>query len=374
MDFYNEHDRNAAAWLRELQAAGAIPGGPVDERSIADLGGSDIAGRSAHFFAGVGGWPLALRLAGWPADLPVWTGSCPCQPFAISGKKLAEKDPRHLWPEFRRLISLGRPPVVFGEQVASSHGREWLGRVRIDLEGMGYSFGAADLCAPGVGAPHLRQRLFWVADADGRESGDREEQRGGEHGQQQADRGDHAGEWRPVVHSCECDDDGNCPVCGIDFAECDCPGPTQDGYEYEDRPDGLFARWVGDPHMPRRGEHSGAGPIRAEQSPPELRGHSGPGIGSPWSESAAILCRDGKLRRIPAGPQPVFFPLADGIPANLGDYGYQGHGEIAAAALYPIAKKMKGRPALLRGAGNAIVPQLAALFVRAFMMAKGIGC
>ena len=49
-------------------------------------------------------------------------------------------------------------------------------------------------------------------------------------------------EWKTVVHSCECDEDGNCPNCEIDFAECDCPGPTQDGYEYEERPEGMFAR------------------------------------------------------------------------------------------------------------------------------------
>jgi hypothetical protein len=56
------------------------------------------------------------------------------------------------------------------------------------------------------------------------------------------------GGWKLVVHSCECDEDGNCPVCGIDFGECECPGPTQDGMEYEQDKEGyLWARPERDP-------------------------------------------------------------------------------------------------------------------------------
>lgn len=40
-------------------------------------------------------------------------------------------------------------------------------------------------------------------------------------------------EWKRVVFSAECDEDGNCPVCGEDFGECGCPGPTMDDYEYK---------------------------------------------------------------------------------------------------------------------------------------------
>jgi DNA (cytosine-5)-methyltransferase 1 len=77
--YYNELDPFAAAWLRNLIAAGLIPQGEVDERSIEDVTPNDLAGfRQCHFFAGIGGWPLALRLAGWPDERPVWTGSCPC--------------------------------------------------------------------------------------------------------------------------------------------------------------------------------------------------------------------------------------------------------------------------------------------------------
>ena len=164
MNYYNEYDPKAAAWLRELIRAGEIPAGDVDERSIAEISPHELTRYTQHhFFAGIGGWPLALRLAGWPDDRPVRTGSCPCQPFSAAGKQLGTADSRHLWPVFRDLITFGEPATAFGEQVASALGREWLAGVRADLEGVGYAVGAADLCAASAGAPHIRQRLFWVA-------------------------------------------------------------------------------------------------------------------------------------------------------------------------------------------------------------------
>ena len=166
--YYNEWEPYTAQWLRNLIAAGLIPAGDVDERSIADVDPTDLDGfTQCHFFAGIGGWPYALRLAGWPDDRPVWTASLPCQPFSVAGKAHGMGDERHLWPAFRGLVEVGRPPVCFGEQVASADGRAWLAGVRADLEGLGYVIGAADLCAAGVGAPHIRQRLYWVAFANG---------------------------------------------------------------------------------------------------------------------------------------------------------------------------------------------------------------
>jgi hypothetical protein len=48
--------------------------------------------------------------------------------------------------------------------------------------------------------------------------------------------------WRRVVFAADCDEDGTCPVCGIDFAECDCPGPIMEDYEYRERNGVLWAR------------------------------------------------------------------------------------------------------------------------------------
>lgn len=162
--YYNENDPFAAQWLRNLIAAGLIAPGDVDERSIVDVKPDDLIGYSqAHFFAGIGGWSYALRLAGWPDDRPVWTGSCPCQPFSVAGKQKGFDDERHLWPVWKNLIAECRPATVFGEQVASAS--QWLGLVRSDLEAMEYAVGAMPIQAASAGADHLRDRFWFVAHA-----------------------------------------------------------------------------------------------------------------------------------------------------------------------------------------------------------------
>lgn len=163
--YYNEIDKKTAAWLRKLIDSGLIAKGEVDERSITEVTGSDLKGFSqCHFFAGIGGWSYALRLAGIPDDQPIWTGSCPCQPFSQAGKHNGKSDERHLWPEFYRLIKQCRPDTVFGEQVESAIKYGWLDDLQADLERESYSVGAAVLGAHSVNAPHKRQRLYWVAD------------------------------------------------------------------------------------------------------------------------------------------------------------------------------------------------------------------
>jgi DNA (cytosine-5)-methyltransferase 1 len=165
LNYYNENDPKAAQWLRELIYAGHIPAGDVDERSILDVKPYELTRYTQqHFFAGIGGWSLALKLAGWPKDKPVRTGSCPCQPFSIgSTKRIGKKDTRHLWPIFRDLITFGDPTVTFGEQVAEKDGIAWMDEVQKDLEGRGYAVGTAILPACAYGANHQRKRQFWVA-------------------------------------------------------------------------------------------------------------------------------------------------------------------------------------------------------------------
>ncbi|MBY3333766.1 DNA cytosine methyltransferase [Rhizobium laguerreae] len=164
--YYNEIDPYAAQWLRNLIAAGHIAPGDVDERSIIDVQPDDLKGYTqCHFFAGIGGWSYAARLAGWPDERELWTGSCPCQPFSVAGKGEGQKDERHLWPEYFRLIRARAPTVVMGEQVAAAVGKDWLDGVFVDLESIGYACGAAVVPACAVDAPHRRDRLWFVADA-----------------------------------------------------------------------------------------------------------------------------------------------------------------------------------------------------------------
>jgi site-specific DNA-cytosine methylase len=172
--YYNEIDPYASQWLRNLIDAGHIAPGVVDERSIEDVRPSDLAGfTQCHFFAGVGVWSLALRRAGWADDVPVWTGSCPCQPFSAAGAGAGFADPRHLWPTFAWLIKQCKPAVIFGEQVASKAVEPWVDLVHADMEALEYAFGAVPFPSAGIGAPHIRDRLYWVAKSEhcGRQAG-----------------------------------------------------------------------------------------------------------------------------------------------------------------------------------------------------------
>jgi len=168
--YYNEHDPYAAEWLRRLVAAGLIPAGDVDERDIRDVRRGDLVGHAqCHFFAGIAGWALALRLAGWPDDQPVWTASVPCQPYSIAsvahGGAQGDRDSRDLWPIFFSLARECRPPVLFGEQVPGAIGWGWWDRAALDLEGESYAAAALILRADAFGARHERRRIYWMADA-----------------------------------------------------------------------------------------------------------------------------------------------------------------------------------------------------------------
>ena len=309
--YYNENDPKAAAWLRELIKAGLIAGGDVDDRSITEVQPNDLDGYTqCHFFAGIGGWSLALRLAGWADVTPVWTMSFPCQPFSSAGKQRGEADDRHLFPVGKELIEACNPATVFGEQVASPLGRRWLSGVRVEMETLGYGFGAADLCAASVGAPHIRQRLWWVADSNCQRFPGRTQQNVVETAGEQAPR--------------------RTDTCGRGTH-----GGLADA-EYRRHGTGSY-------NTPRRRESFGGGGmgdatsiderwLRRFESAGECE-NRGP---SPWRDYGVIPCADGKARRI----KPGLEPLVDGLPGRVG---------------------------LLRGYGNAIVPQVAAVFIEAVM-------
>ena len=278
--YYNEIDPKAAAWLRELIKHKHIADGDVDERSISDVTPADLGSYTqCHFFAGIGGWSLALRLAGWPDDRPVWTGSCPCQPFSAAGRRGGVSDERHLWPHWHHLIHQCRPATVFGEQVASRDGLGWLDLVSADMEATGYALAAADLCAAGLGAPHIRQRLWFVglADADGA---------GRDESMQQVSR-------------------GSAERIGSD---------------------GIY-NWMGNANHQRPQEHGGLGDLHLRQPNGQDQGRqhidasvdvrqSRPAsqTNGHWADADWLFCRDGQWRPVEPGTQP----LAHGLPARVG--------------------------------------------------------
>lgn len=161
---YIEIDPFCAETLRCLISEGLIAPGVVMEKSIEDVKPSDLLQYTqVHAFAGIGIWSLALRNAGWDDDQPVWTASCPCQPFSAAGKGGGFDDERHLWPSFHWLVSQCNPGKLLGEQVRNA---QWLDLAQADLEGLGYAFGCTPMAACGFGAPFVGDRAYWVATTD----------------------------------------------------------------------------------------------------------------------------------------------------------------------------------------------------------------
>lgn len=164
VSYYNDIEPSAILWLEQAIREGYIPEGDIDSRPIQEIHPDDLKGYDHHhFFAGIGGWALALREAGWPDNKPVWTGSCPCQPFSTAGRQKGQADERHLWPVWGKLIREYGPATIFGEQVANAITKGWLDEVYDDLESEGYACASAVLPACSIGAPHRRDRLWFVA-------------------------------------------------------------------------------------------------------------------------------------------------------------------------------------------------------------------
>ena len=391
--YYNEIDPYAAEWLRSLIRSGHIADGIVDERSISDVRPDELQEfTQCHFFAGIGVWSYALRAAGWEDDRPVWTGSCPCQPFSGAGNRKGVADKRHLWPHWFHLIEQCRPSTVFGEQVASKDGLGWIDLVQADMEGADYAIGSFDLCSAGFGAPHIRQRLWFVADTDdtrrqGWVSGRSDTERQDQHGHvgrdsatdrvayaesQQSSSDDNGGEPRQVSQSEQVKSGG---------------GRSGIGRVDDTIGNGRNARGIGD-HGRNVGKQSdpvvedgrvgnaqhdgqstsskqggddqdasddakeqivsvqseGASVTRDDRS-----GDGGEGGGATethahetngfWSDADWLLCRDGKWRPV----RPQSFPLVDGATARVGRLRAYGNAITAQVAQGLIESYMEVR-------------------------------
>ena len=291
--YYNEHDAFNVQWLKHLMAAGQIASGEIDGRDIQQVRVEDLRGfTQCHFFAGIGVWSYALRCAGWEDSREIWTGSCPCQPFSVSGKRAGASDERHLWPEFFRLIRESRPVTIFGEQVASDDGLAWLDLVSSDMEGQAYTVGAVDTPVCGFGAPHRRQRLYWVADSEHSErrpiNVNRADGRDGEN----AGRAEAYG----ITGACSKvrnNDVGNSRRAGLSQREC-------------------------------------LGRIQRDEmeSPAWETTERGSLTNGFWSSAEWIYCRDNKFRPVEAGT----FPLAHGIANRVGKLRGYGNALVAPQA------------------------------------------
>lgn len=409
--YYNDFEPTAAAWLRELIRNKLIPDGYVDERSITEVTPSDLEGfTQCHFFAGIGGWPLALRMAGVPESTRLWTGSPPCQPFSVAGESLGFDDPRHLAPAFLRLIRECRPERLYGEQVGAAIGKHWLDFVFLNLEEKGYACGASVLPACSVGAPHKRERIFFGADLLVHADDERIPTAG--YGTRAADAirsgqafgivaHAHGSQHKERLSGCRQGDRPEGSGSSVELTGLRLSDELADSDDYRQQPSGgrgcrsgssrqgNNTRWSGeacwmadsDDKGPQRrsgvSECSyeqliGAGSLEdvVEQPGSERRewreasapgnqhdgstsigseSEYGPGVSSAyrlpehatgpyhgfWDGADWLGCRDGKFRPVESGTQP----LAHGIPARVGR---------------------------LRGYGNAIVPQAAAEFIKAF--------
>lgn len=348
--------------------------------------------RSFHLFAGAGGGILADLLLGhevigaceiekYPRDVllarqqdgilpsfPIWDDVCtldgnpwrgtvdilcggfPCQDISAAGKGAGISGERSgLWKEYARLIGEMRPQFVFAENSPMLRTRG-LGVVLEDLAALGYNARWGVLGARDVGAPHKRDRMWVLAysSSEGQEWG--EQQGALREGSSEGQSWTHGStsecsgssrfmEWKRVSFAADCEgydeETGElgdiCSVCGGEYAECDCPGPTQDGYEYAEIDGELYARpdgfWHTDPADLAYAQH----------------------LGQEWSEPASRQ-------------RETLFEMRSVSEGGAGEDGTRGEADRSIEPIVGrVAHGVADRVHRLKAIGNGQVPQCAAL-------------
>lgn len=327
--YYNEFNPEAAAWLRELIKRKLIADGEVDERSIIDVQADDVRGfTQCHWFAGIGGWSYALRLAGIPDDYPIFSASLPCQPFSAAGKQLGKDDERHLLPHFLELVKQCKPRRIMGEQVEGAIKHGWLDDLQAEMDAQGYAVRNAVLGAHSVQSYHIRQRLYWVAQS--RLSDTSATRLQGHGGFEQV--GVSQGRKGTQRHDSE-------------------SGSRMEYTRLHELRGRDSLRDSASETRTAQGGMQSAKNERVGQVADTTNASASNGI---WSNPRWIYCKDGKYRAI----EPSIKPLVNGLPKGVVRSG--DNGEAIDANNTQEARTMR-----LKGFGNAIVPQVAAMFIRA---------
>lgn len=394
--FWNDNDPGAVAWLRQLAHLFPVRANVCD-KSILDITAQDMDGYAQHhFFCGIAGWPVALDMAGLGRMEGVMTGSAPCQPFSIAGTQRGNLDERHLAPVWLAIIKATKPRILFGEQVDAAIRHGWLDDLFDALEECGYACGAAVLPACSVGAPHIRKRIIFGAVRIDRIAEVADEWRG-LRAQRLADADDQ--QRQPVS------DEQSPRVFGAVARAPECRNRSGEyrasmgGLAYAARSGRGQARCDASRHReayegPPGNRHGNGGADDVQRRVVGTSRASAPHGG--WHDTDWLFCRDGKWRPAQSSVQRVAYGLPGslvpgGDTGDLRDAESQSGGPTQSpaetreddrrgfvSASYPLAIDQEARVMRLRGYGNAIVPQVAAVFVEEFMnsigdLADGLG-
>lgn len=282
--------------------------------------------RVLDLFSGIGGFSLGLERAGmetiafceidpfcrkvlrkhWP-DVPIHEdireldgneyrgavdvvcGGFPCQPFSAAGKRAGAEDDRHLWPEMLRVIRQVQPAWVLGENVPGIISME-LDAVLSDLEASGYACQTFDIPACGVDAPHIRHRVWILANRSGER---RQQVAGGSHGDEGSDEG------RAAAQAHVASGDGE--RCGARYVAD--PGLTSEGRNAE-----LEA-------VPGRRQQGSVVATNGGQDVADAEGGGARRRGQ--RPEAQYLCRSERTGACTWLPEPPVGRVANGIPRRV---------------------------------------------------------